>query len=167
MLVVYVAQRTIGTVAPNIGAKRKKRKNNKKKCKCNFIFLECLLLKERKTVLFCQQVARFLLSGDSSLYILLPHSNTLAALQQVEKKMTDTAVNDMIKHMKTVPPELIDVTLPLIKLDTQPDMYILIKKLGLSIFQVLIRQTQFNLFMLQSNYQPKSSVSVLSQKCHF
>lgn len=112
------------------------------------------------TVLFCQQVARFPLTGDSSLYILLPRSNSLTALQQVERKMTDTAVNDMIKHMKTVPPEYAEVSLPLIKLDTQPDMYIVMKKLGLSIFQVLVCQTQFNLFMLQKNPQPKFSVCI-------
>ncbi|XP_041789969.1 plasma protease C1 inhibitor [Chelmon rostratus] len=78
------------------------------------------------------QVARFALTGDSSLYILLPRSNTVADLQQVEEKMTDTAVREMIEQMKTTPPQSIEVTLPQIKLDVQPDMNILIKKLGLS-----------------------------------
>lgn len=94
--------------------------------------------KDNTVTVFCQQVARFPLTGDSSLYILLPLSNTLTALQQVEEKMTDIAVNDMIKHMKTVQPELSEVSVPLIKLDMQPDMYSLIKKLGLSISQVLV-----------------------------
>ncbi|KAG8014787.1 Plasma protease C1 inhibitor, partial [Nibea albiflora] len=48
------------------------------------------------------QVAKFALTGDSSLYILLPRSNTVTDLQQVEEKMTDTAVHEMIEHMKTV-----------------------------------------------------------------
>ncbi|XP_037621452.1 plasma protease C1 inhibitor [Sebastes umbrosus] len=78
------------------------------------------------------QVARLALSGDSSLYILLPRSNTVTDLQQVEKLMTDTAVRQMIEQMKTTSPELIEVTLPQIKLDIQPDMNMLIKKLGLS-----------------------------------
>uniref|UniRef100_A0A4W6BR61 Serpin peptidase inhibitor, clade G (C1 inhibitor), member 1 n=1 Tax=Lates calcarifer TaxID=8187 RepID=A0A4W6BR61_LATCA len=78
------------------------------------------------------QVARFALSGDSSLYILLPRSSKAADLQHVEEKMTDTAVRQMIEQMKTTPPQQIEVTLPQIKLDVQPDMNILIKKLGLS-----------------------------------
>lgn len=78
------------------------------------------------------QVARFALSGDSSLYILLPRSNTVADLQQVEERMTDTAVRQMIEQMKTTSPAFIEVTLPQIKLDDQPDMNILFKKLGLS-----------------------------------
>ncbi|XP_070842671.1 plasma protease C1 inhibitor [Chaetodon trifascialis] len=78
------------------------------------------------------QVARFALTGDSSLYILLPRSNTATDLQQVEEKMTDTAVHQMIEQMKITPPQSVEVTLPQIKLDVQPDMNILIKKLGLS-----------------------------------
>ncbi|XP_042341707.1 plasma protease C1 inhibitor [Plectropomus leopardus] len=78
------------------------------------------------------QVARFALSGDSSLYILLPRSNKVSDLQQVEERMTDTAVRQMIEQMKTVSPQQIEVTLPQIKLDVEPDMNLLIKKLGLS-----------------------------------
>nr|AFO64913.1 C1 inhibitor [Oplegnathus fasciatus]AHA51697.1 C1 inhibitor precursor [Oplegnathus fasciatus] len=82
------------------------------------------------------QVARFALTGDSSLYILLPRSNTVADLQQVEEKMTDTAVRQMIEQMKTTSPQHVEVTLPQIRLDFQPDMNILIKKLGLlSLFE--------------------------------
>ncbi|XP_073322995.1 plasma protease C1 inhibitor [Pagrus major] len=77
------------------------------------------------------QVARFALTGDSSLYILLPPSNTVSDLQQVEERMTDTAVRQMIELLKTRSPEKVEVTLPQIKLDVQPDMHILIKKLGL------------------------------------
>uniref|UniRef100_A0A3Q3W560 Ig-like domain-containing protein n=1 Tax=Mola mola TaxID=94237 RepID=A0A3Q3W560_MOLML len=78
------------------------------------------------------QVARFSLSGDSSLYVLLPLSNSVLDLQQVEDRMTDTAVHQMINTMKQNPPHPIEVTLPQIKLDVQSDMHILIKKLGLS-----------------------------------
>lgn len=78
------------------------------------------------------QVARFYLTGDSSLYILLPRSNKVTDLQQVEERMTDTAVRQMIEQMKTTSPQHIEVTLPKIKLNVEPDMNILIKKLGLS-----------------------------------
>ncbi|XP_059193608.1 plasma protease C1 inhibitor [Centropristis striata] len=78
------------------------------------------------------QVARFALTGDSSLYILLPRSSTLTDLQQVEERMTDTAVHQMIEQLKAKAPQFTEVTLPKIKLDVQPDMNILIKKLGLT-----------------------------------
>ncbi|XP_022062525.1 plasma protease C1 inhibitor [Acanthochromis polyacanthus] len=78
------------------------------------------------------QVAKFGLTGESSLYILLPRFNKVTDLQQVEEKMTDTAVLQMIQQMKTTAPQLMEVTLPQIKLEVQPDMNLLIKKLGLS-----------------------------------
>ncbi|KAM3624039.1 uncharacterized protein V6R79_018386 [Siganus canaliculatus] len=82
------------------------------------------------------QVARFALSGDNSLYILLPRSNSAADLQQVEEKMTDRNVHLMIDQLETVIPEPVEVTLPKIKLDVQPDLNALIKKLGLfSLFE--------------------------------
>ncbi|XP_074555154.1 plasma protease C1 inhibitor [Halichoeres trimaculatus] len=78
------------------------------------------------------QVARFALSGENSLYILLPYSRTAADLQRVEQRMTDTAVKQMIAQMATMSPQHVEVTLPRIKLDVQSDINILIKKLGLS-----------------------------------
>lgn len=52
--------------------------------------------------------------------------------------MTDTAVCQMIEELQTVDPQYVEVTLPQIKLDDQPDMNILMKKLGLLfIFNVL------------------------------
>ncbi len=96
-------------------------------------------------------MARFALTGDSSLYILLPLSNTVVDLQQVEEKMTDTAVHQMIEQMKTTSPQHVEVTLPQIKLDFQPDMNILIKKLGLFIFRVLF---MFSLLIIQNEYHP-------------
>ena len=89
----------------------------------------------------CQQVARFALAGDSSLYILLPPSNTVYDLQQVEERMTDMAVRQMIEHLKTLTPQNVEVTLPQIKLDVQPDMHILMKKLGLFVFYILLPVT--------------------------
>ncbi|XP_034469739.1 plasma protease C1 inhibitor [Hippoglossus hippoglossus] len=78
------------------------------------------------------QVARFALTGDSSLYILLPRSNKVGDLQQLEDRMTDTAVLRMIEELKTTTPQPVEVSLPQIKLDVQPDMNIVMKKLGLS-----------------------------------
>lgn len=83
-------------------------------------------------------MARFALTGDNSLYILLPRSNTVSDLQQLEGKMTDTAVRQMIEQLKTTAPQHVEVTLPQIKLDVQPDMNILIKKLGLFTSHALI-----------------------------
>ncbi|KAL3067056.1 hypothetical protein OYC64_016913 [Pagothenia borchgrevinki] len=78
------------------------------------------------------QVARLALTGDSSLYILLPSSNKVSDLQQVEESLTDTAVRQMIQEVQETTPEHVEVTLPKIELDVQPDMNMLIKKLGLS-----------------------------------
>ncbi|KAF3852086.1 hypothetical protein F7725_005441 [Dissostichus mawsoni] len=72
------------------------------------------------------------LTGDSSLYILLPASNKVSDLQQVEESLTDTAVRQMIQEVQKTTPEHVEVTLPKIELDVQPDMNMLIKKLGLS-----------------------------------
>lgn len=76
-------------------------------------------------------MARFALTGETSLYVLLPASNTVADLQQVEERMTDTALLRMINNMKTIVPQKVDVILPKIKLDVEPDMFMLVKKLGL------------------------------------
>lgn len=78
------------------------------------------------------QVARFSLTGDNSLYILLPRTSKASDLLQLEEKMTDIAVRQMIEQLKTMSPQHIEVTLPQIKLDVQPDLNILLKKLGLS-----------------------------------
>lgn len=76
-------------------------------------------------------MARFALTGETSLYVLLPASNTVADLQEVEERMTDTALLRMINNMKTIVPQKVDVILPKIKLDVEPDMFMLVKKLGL------------------------------------
>ncbi|KAF6733508.1 Plasma protease C1 inhibitor [Oryzias melastigma] len=78
------------------------------------------------------QVVKLPLSGDNSLYILLPRSNKLAALKQVEASMTDSSVRTMIQQMKEASPEQMEITLPLIKLDVESNINVLMKKLGLS-----------------------------------
>lgn len=55
--------------------------------------------------------------------------------------MTDTAVRQMIEDLKTLSPQPVEVTLPQIKLDVQPDMHMLMKKLGLFVFYVLLSVT--------------------------
>lgn len=102
------------------------------------------ILHGKTCIFFLQQVARFGLTGDSSLYILLPLSSKASDLLQVEEKMTDTAVRQMIEQMATMSTQHIEVTLPQIKLDTQSDMNILLKKLGLFIFYLLVNQFEFN-----------------------
>lgn len=88
-------------------------------------------------------MARFSLTGDSSLYILLPRDSKASDLQKVEGKMTDTTVRQMIEQMKTTPPQHIEVTLPQIKLDVEPDMNMLLKKLGL-LFYLLFYLCELN-----------------------
>lgn len=76
-------------------------------------------------------MAKFNLTGDSSLYILLPRASTVDALQEVETRMTYSGLQKMITQMRTITSSSIEVTLPLIKLNHQPNMHVLIKKLGL------------------------------------
>lgn len=83
-------------------------------------------------------MARFALSGETSLYILLPAANTEADLQQVEQRMTDTALLRMINNVKTIAPQKAEVILPKIKLDVEPDMFVLMKKLGLLLSHCLL-----------------------------
>uniref|UniRef100_A0A665UU40 Serpin peptidase inhibitor, clade G (C1 inhibitor), member 1 n=1 Tax=Echeneis naucrates TaxID=173247 RepID=A0A665UU40_ECHNA len=78
------------------------------------------------------QVARFSLTGGNSFYILLPRSHKAADLQQMEVRMTDAVVRQMIEEMQMTTPQYIEVTLPQIKLNDQPDLNFLMKKLGLS-----------------------------------
>lgn len=104
-------------------------------------------------------MAKFELTGDSSLYILLPMTNTVEGLQEVERRMTYSVLQDMMREMSGVTPEAIEVTLPLIKLDHQPNMHVLIKKLGLLVsrYFFLSVRPSFNdtshtsLFFLQSD----------------
>ena len=88
-------------------------------------------------------MAKFDLTGDSSLYIMLPHSGKAAALELVEERMTDLAVREMIKQLKAASPQVAEITLPQIKLDMEPNMNILMKKLGLFIFNVYFCLSKF------------------------
>ncbi|KAM6972306.1 plasma protease C1 inhibitor [Aplochiton taeniatus] len=78
------------------------------------------------------QVGRFPLSGDSSLFILLPSTATPSDLQRVEGQLTDANVRHMAEHLKKLSLETIEVTLPKIKLNVQTEMNTLLRKLGLS-----------------------------------
>ncbi|KAJ0051004.1 hypothetical protein NL108_012147, partial [Boleophthalmus pectinirostris] len=75
------------------------------------------------------QVMRFELTGNNSLYILLPQSHKASDLQQVESRLTDSAVHQMINQIREAAPQRIQVTLPQIKLNTEQDMNVMIKKL--------------------------------------
>lgn len=93
-------------------------------------------------VFLCRQVAKFLLTGDNSLYILLPITNTLTDLQQVESRMTDGNVRQMIEQLNAASPQNIEVTLPQIKLDVEPNMIALLKKLGLLVLHASFCHTE-------------------------
>lgn len=83
-------------------------------------------------------MGRFALTGETSLYILLPPSNAEADLRRVEERMTDTALLRMINNMKTIVPQEAEVILPKIKLNVEPDMFVLVKKLGLFLSHCLL-----------------------------
>ncbi|KAK7929003.1 hypothetical protein WMY93_005398 [Mugilogobius chulae] len=82
------------------------------------------------------QVMRFELTGNNSLYILLPQTHKASDLVQVESRLTDVAVRQMIDQVKEASPQRIQVTLPQIKLKVEQDMNVMMKKLGLfSLFE--------------------------------
>ncbi|XP_064880169.1 plasma protease C1 inhibitor-like [Oncorhynchus nerka] len=62
------------------------------------------------------QVAMFPLSGESSLFILLPPTAKLSDLQLVEGKMTDKAVSQMVEQMNQVSPQATELPLGLSEL---------------------------------------------------
>ncbi|CAL8332531.1 unnamed protein product [Lota lota] len=78
------------------------------------------------------QVMLFPLTGQTSLYILLPRSHSLSDLQQLEEGLSDSSLARMMTKLRRSPPELIEVTLPKIRLDLQTDMGTLLRKLDLS-----------------------------------
>lgn len=82
------------------------------------------------------QVMRFGLTGNNSLYILLPQTHIASDLQQVESRLTDAAVRQMVDQVQSATPQRVEVTLPQIKLNVEEDMTVLMKKLGLfSLFE--------------------------------
>ncbi|CAL8287909.1 unnamed protein product [Arctogadus glacialis] len=78
------------------------------------------------------QVMLFPLTGQTSLYILLPKTHSLSDLQQLEEGLSDRTLALMMEALRSSPPELIEVTLPKIRLDLQTDMSALLRKLDLS-----------------------------------
>lgn len=82
------------------------------------------------------QVMRFGLTGNNSLYILLPQSHRAADLQQVEARLTVAAVRHMVDQVRSATTQRVEVTLPQIKLNAEQDMSGLMKKIGLfSLFE--------------------------------
>lgn len=82
------------------------------------------------------QVMRFGLTGNNSLYILLPQTHGASDLQQVESRLTDAAVRHMVGQVRSAATQRIEVTLPQIKLNAEQDMSVLMKRLGLfSLFE--------------------------------
>lgn len=82
------------------------------------------------------QAMRFGLTGNNSLYILLPQTYKASDLQQVENRLTDAAVRHMIDQVRSATTQRIEVTLPQIRLNVEQDMSVLMKKLGLfSLFE--------------------------------
>ncbi|KAJ8001054.1 hypothetical protein DPEC_G00187180 [Dallia pectoralis] len=78
------------------------------------------------------QVAMFPLSGDSSLFILLPPTHKLTDLELVEGKMKDSTITQMVAEMKKLPTQMVEVSLPKIKLDVQTEMNSLLQYIGLT-----------------------------------
>lgn len=77
------------------------------------------------------QVMRFGLTGNNSLYILLPQTHKASDLRQMEERLTDTAVRRMVDHVRTTTPQRVEVTLPQIKLNVEEDISALLRRLGL------------------------------------
>lgn len=122
-----------------------------KTCLVSIKRVQLLLHRKLQIVLFLidQQVAKFLLTGDNSLYILLPNTNTLTDLQKVERGMTDGNVRQMIRQLNAASPQSMEVTLPQIKLNAEPDMIALLKKLGLLI--LCVSSGYFDVFLCLRN----------------
>ena len=72
----------------------------------------------------------FPLTGQTSLYILLPLSHSLSDLQQLEEGLSDRSLAAMMEALRSSPQELIEVTIPKIRLDLQTDMGTVLRKLG-------------------------------------
>lgn len=77
------------------------------------------------------QVMLFPLTEGTSLYILLPLSHTLADMQRLEAALSDHTLARMMQKVKDSEPDLIEVILPVIKLEIETDMDMLLRKLDL------------------------------------
>lgn len=78
------------------------------------------------------QVAKFALTGDSSLYILVPNAVSEQALIKLEDNLNENNLRAMVREMGGVRPEFCEVTLPKTKLAISTDLANLLKRIGLS-----------------------------------
>ncbi|KAI4897157.1 hypothetical protein NFI96_015210 [Prochilodus magdalenae] len=78
------------------------------------------------------QVARFPLTGKTSLYIMVPNSVSESALTYLEDNLDENNLKAMVKELKTSTPASTEVTLPKTKLSINTDLASLLKKIGLS-----------------------------------
>ncbi|XP_061103031.1 plasma protease C1 inhibitor [Conger conger] len=78
------------------------------------------------------QVAAFPLSGRTVLYILLPKSSSAEDLEELEKRLNEDNVREMVKELDKVPKEVTEVTLPKIKLSIKTDLMEMLDTLGLT-----------------------------------
>ncbi|XP_069047501.1 plasma protease C1 inhibitor isoform X2 [Lepisosteus oculatus] len=79
------------------------------------------------------KVARFLLSGDVSLYVFLPPVLSTSALKEVEDRLNLETLTKLVKTMERMEPQEATVALPRLKLDSRTDLLHLMESLGLRV----------------------------------
>uniref|UniRef100_A0A3B3QW21 Serpin peptidase inhibitor, clade G (C1 inhibitor), member 1 n=2 Tax=Paramormyrops kingsleyae TaxID=1676925 RepID=A0A3B3QW21_9TELE len=77
------------------------------------------------------EVAAFSLSGQARLFVMLPEGISSSDLQKMESKMTVKVIKNIVKMATEEAPQLVEVTLPIIKLDINTDLMDLLEKIGL------------------------------------
>ncbi|KAL7884492.1 hypothetical protein AOLI_G00072620 [Acnodon oligacanthus] len=81
---------------------------------------------------FKAQVAKFPLTGKSSLYVMVPNAVTHSALAVLEENLDESNVRAMVEEVDKVAPVSAEVTLPKTKLTTNIDLATLLRKMGVS-----------------------------------
>lgn len=76
------------------------------------------------------QVARFRLSGNFSLLILLPLGHAADALETMEKRLSQEIVNLLINQLEEAPIRAASVSLPQINIDTNVGLNDALSSLG-------------------------------------
>ncbi|KAK1150393.1 plasma protease C1 inhibitor-like [Acipenser oxyrinchus oxyrinchus] len=78
------------------------------------------------------QVGRFLLSGDTSLLVLLPTDLSLDSLLALESRLSSKLLADVVQQLNQATSHSTVVSLPKLRLDVQTDLAYILEKLGLS-----------------------------------
>ncbi|XP_058875298.1 uncharacterized protein LOC131728119 isoform X3 [Acipenser ruthenus] len=78
------------------------------------------------------KVGRFLLSGDTSLLVLLPTDPSLDSLLALESRLSSKLLADVVQQLNQATPHSTLVSLPKLRLDVQTDLAYILEKLGLS-----------------------------------